>query len=68
MFREAFERIQAHLREEGRVYLHCSAGLHRTGMVAYASDEAIAFIRKLRSLTADELTEERLEWGERFAA
>jgi len=69
------ERIREELRAGGRVYVHCSAGLHRTGMIAYAlfrwqglaRSEAVASIRQLRELTADELTEERMVLGDRIA-
>lgn len=68
------ERIQAELARGGRVFIHCSAGLHRTGMIAYAffrhlgwnQEDSIATIRELRELTASELTHERRTWGERF--
>lgn len=72
----AFARIRHELAVGGKVYVHCSAGLHRTGMVAYAllrcagleRDEAVRRIRELRELTATELTEERMAWGERLAS
>lgn len=71
----AFAQIRRELAAGGKVYLHCSAGLHRTGMVAYAflrcagldRDEAVRRIRDLRELTATELTEERMAWGDRLA-
>jgi protein-tyrosine phosphatase len=71
----AFERILASLEAGGRVYLHCSAGLHRTGMIAngflrwlgYSGDEALALITELRALTAAQVRPERLAWGEQFA-
>lgn len=67
--------ILSELNTGGRVFLHCSAGLHRTGMMAYAffrylghsRVESIRMIRQLRELTASELTEPRLVWGEKFA-
>lgn len=70
-----FERMLAELREGGRVYLHCSAGLHRTGMIANAflrwlglsSDEALALLAELRPLTAEKVGDARLSWGESFA-
>lgn len=71
-----FSRVQAELSGGGRVFVHCSAGLHRTGMIAYAflrhaglsEAEAIAGITAMRALTAAELTGERKAWGERYAA
>lgn len=70
-----FERMRAALGEGGRIYLHCSAGLHRTGMVAnaflrwlgYSADEALALITELRPLTASAVGDARLRWGEDFA-
>jgi protein-tyrosine phosphatase len=70
-----FERMHAALREGGRLYLHCSAGLHRTGMIAnaflrwlgYSAEDALASIAELRPLTAEKVGEERLQWGEGFA-
>ncbi|MCB9765356.1 MAG: dual specificity protein phosphatase family protein [Alphaproteobacteria bacterium] len=72
--RALFTRMRDELQQGGRVYLHCSAGLHRTGMVAYGflrslgrpPEEAVALIREMRALTADALTEERMGWGEGF--
>lgn len=73
--RALFARISEELARGGRVYVHCSAGLHRTGMIAYAyfrhrgldPQQARAAIRELRELTESELKAERCEWGERFA-
>ena len=56
--------------------LHCSAGMHRTGMLAYAllrargvgAAEAVATIAELRPVTEAGLTAERVAWGERTAA
>lgn len=70
-----FERMLAALGEGGRVYLHCSAGLHRTGMVAnaflrwqgYPAEQALALLAELRPLTAEQVGDERLRWGEAFA-
>ena len=70
----AFERLDVELAAGGRVYVHCSAGLHRTGMFAHAflrhrgltSPEAVETIAALRPLTAAELTPERMAWGDRF--
>ena len=55
-----------------RVYLHCSAGIHRTGFVAYAilrlrgldEDNALAKLRNMRKDTCDQLGEERIELAE----
>ena len=71
----AFEHMLAELGRGGRVYLHCSAGLHRTGMIAnaflrwqgFSADDALALLTSLRPLTATEVGAERLQWGASFA-
>ena len=58
-----------------RILVHCSAGIHRTGMIAYAllrslghsQGEARSDLRAMRALTAEGVKEHRLAWGERFA-
>ncbi|MBX2797698.1 MAG: dual specificity protein phosphatase family protein [Myxococcales bacterium] len=67
-----FRRMNQEITDGGRVFVHCSAGLHRTGMVAYAflrwrgraAAEAVEHIGQMRELTADELTAERRSWGD----
>jgi protein-tyrosine phosphatase len=67
-----FERMLAELGKAGRVYIHCSAGLHRTGMIANAflrwhgcsAEDALARLVELRPLTAEQVGAERLRWGE----
>ena len=74
--RAVFAKISEALGQGGKVFIHCSAGLHRTGMIAYAymrhrglsEGEARAAIRELRALTEAELTAERCAWGDRFAS
>ena len=71
-----FDQVVAHLTAGGAVLIHCSAGIHRTGMVGYAllrhlgldADAARAQLRSLRTVTADGVGEARLAWGERFGA
>lgn len=73
--RSLFAAMTAELARGGKVFVHCSAGLHRTGMIAYAyfrhlgmsPEAATTAIRELRELTATELTRERCAWGDRFA-
>lgn len=56
--------------------IHCSAGIHRTGMFAYAllrthgldPDTATATLRRLRVVTADGVGDHRLAWAEEFAS
>lgn len=55
-------------RVRGRMFVHCSAGIHRTGMVGYAilrnlgytPEQAKATLAKLRPITANQVTEDRL--------
>lgn len=73
--RAAFEKVRAALDGGGRVFVHCSAGIQRTGMIAYAllrflGDDAKAARDKLaraRRVTAEGVGEARLAWGDRFA-
>jgi protein-tyrosine phosphatase len=68
----SFKSCQAALYNGAHVYLHCSAGIHRTGMIAYAffrylgytSAEALTLLKKLRSLTSEGVGDERLDWGD----
>jgi protein tyrosine/serine phosphatase len=55
--------------------IHCSAGIHRTGMIANAllrslgltADEAKAGLLTMRQVTHDGVGEHRLAWGEQFS-
>jgi protein-tyrosine phosphatase len=67
-------QLAQRLAEGGRLYIHCAAGLHRTGMIAacllYAlgldDAEVAAALEALRPLTAKEVGEERLAVARRF--
>lgn len=58
-----------------RVVVHCSAGIHRTGMFGYAllrriglsADEARAKLAATRQVTAEGVGKDRLAWGEALA-
>jgi hypothetical protein len=71
VFLEAAER----LKEGQGIYIHCAAGLHRTGMITnaflrflgYDAQASLSIIRQLRELTAVEVRAHRLAWGEQFA-
>ncbi len=53
----------------GRIFLHCSAGIHRTGMFSYAALRLLGYepsgaremLARLRPITRDEVTESRLD-------
>lgn len=59
----------------GVLVVHCSAGIHRTGMFGYAllrcvgldAVEAVAKLRLLREVTADGVGDERIRWGDHIA-
>lgn len=64
------------LLEEGKsVLIHCSAGIHRTGLVAYAllrwrgisGDPAMQVIEQTRKETAEGMMEKRRRWGDDHA-
>jgi protein-tyrosine phosphatase len=64
------------LSEGGSILIHCSAGIHRTGMISNAllrllglsAIEAKAALLQMRQVTHDGVGEHRLAWGEQFAA
>ena len=53
------------------VLIHCSAGIHRTGMVAYAllrwfghdEEPALALIGQMRAHTREGLQRKQIDWG-----
>ncbi len=59
-----------------RVVIHCSAGIHRTGMFGYAllrtcgldEDTATETLARLRAVTAEGVGQQRLAWAEELAA
>jgi protein-tyrosine phosphatase len=72
--RTAFVAVRTMLEGGGRVFVHCSAGIHRTGMIAYAllrfvgldAPDARAMLTTLRAVTSSGVGEERLAWGDAF--
>lgn len=72
----ALQTLTEALDAGGRVYLHCSAGIHRTGMIAAAllfhlgHDEAAvrAGLERLRPVTAEGVGEDRIDWARGFSA
>ncbi|MFT6828446.1 MAG: protein-tyrosine phosphatase [Roseivirga sp.] len=68
---QVFVQMDEILNNGGKIYLHCSAGIHRTGMISYAflrfigneHEEAIQVLQYLRAVTGDGVGEERVAWG-----
>jgi protein-tyrosine phosphatase len=66
-----FKKLQAILDSSGFIYLHSSAGIHRTGMIVFAlllylgfsELEAQIVLLKLRKITYENVGVERFEWG-----
>ena len=69
-----FEKVKEKLNNGQKVYIHCSAGIHRTGMITHAfliylgydSQRSLEILSELRPLTANAVGEHRLDWGRRF--
>ena len=76
---EAHERLMAavpdlsaHLDQGQTILIHCSAGIHRTGMLAYGllrwrgldDAEAMRLIAQVRRFTAEGLTPVQKKWAE----
>jgi protein-tyrosine phosphatase len=67
--------IAAAIARGGKVVVHCSAGIHRTGMIGYAllrqlglsADAAREKLSALRSVTAEGVDSDRLAWGDSLA-
>lgn len=68
---QVFVQMNEILNNGGNIYIHCSAGIHRTGMISYAflrfidneHKQAIQLLTKLRQVTGDGVGEERVVWG-----
>jgi protein tyrosine phosphatase (PTP) superfamily phosphohydrolase (DUF442 family) len=74
-FHEKIKEVARLISEEkASILIHCSAGLHRTGMVAtcllrylgYDKDETYNLIKQARELTAREVGEHRVALGQIF--
>ena len=69
---QLFNALALSLENGEKVYLHCSAGIHRTGMISYAflrflglsTEEAMAKLSELRTETYHHVGDERIAWGE----
>ncbi len=71
---DLFSSSEQLLAEGARIYIHCSAGIHRTGMISYGllrylgypEAEALQKLRSLREVTAEQVGSERLQWANQF--
>ena len=60
-------------KPENNIYLHCSAGIHRTGMITYGTfrllgnsqEKALTILHELRPITRKEVREKRLKFVEK---
>ena len=70
-----FDDLRCALDNQARIYVHCSAGIHRTGMITYAflryvklpAQDARDTLSKMRRETAEGVGDERIQWGEQFS-
>ncbi len=61
------------LDQGATLLIHCSAGIHRTGMVAlallrscgYRQDEALELLGRMRPVTGEGVGAERIDWANR---
>jgi len=69
-----FKTLEGLLKNQSQIYIHCSAGIHRTGMIANAllrylalnQDAANEALLALRQETSEGVGDHRLAWGKRF--
>ncbi len=70
---EVFGKMKVILNKGGKIYIHCSAGIHRTGMISLAflryldieADRAMDVLKALRTKTSEEVGTERAAWAHR---
>ncbi len=75
IFKELFDEMAKILKNKAKLYLHCSAGIHRTGMITYAflryvglsAFDARNKLKELRVDTWQAVGDNRLLWGDNFA-
>lgn len=73
---ETFERLKNELDTGGQIFVHCSAGIHRTGMITLAilrylelsKLEADRLLNELRPHTAENVGSQRREWASGWGA
>jgi len=71
---EGLQKLIQALKEGGSIVIHCSAGIHRTGLIAnlllrylgYEKEEALQMLGKMRTITGKEVGDYRLLWADSF--
>ena len=71
IIRESFSLCKKYLEEGAKIYIHCSAGIHRTGMITYSmlryfgysDEESQALLLEMRPLTGEGVGKDRVEWA-----
>lgn len=72
--RVLFAQLILKLKDGSGIYMHCSAGIHRTGMIAYAflrysgnsHEDSLHRLGAMRQHTAKGVGEHRICWGDQF--
>jgi protein-tyrosine phosphatase len=73
--RSMLKQVRQALMSGAKVFIHCSAGIHRTGMITAAllrsldltREESEDLLRNLRDATAAGVGHTRLAWTDRFS-
>ncbi|GAA0879660.1 hypothetical protein GCM10009119_26290 [Algoriphagus jejuensis] len=71
-----YTKLSDLINSGAKIYIHCSAGIHRTGMITYGffrfigqeKTEAVGLLKSLREVTAAQVGEDRLLWADQFAS
>lgn len=74
-FRAAYAQMGAELAQGGKIFVHCAAGIHRTGAFTYgflrsqglSATDARALIGQLRPVTLKNAVDRHWQWAEQFA-
>jgi protein-tyrosine phosphatase len=69
-----YSQLSSLINSGAKIYIHCSAGIHRTGMITYGflrflgsgKTEAFGILESLREVTAAQVGEDRLLWADQF--
>jgi protein-tyrosine phosphatase len=72
---DAMPKLSQLMDDGNSILIHCSAGIHRTGTVAYAllrwrglsSTQAMDIIHQTRKETAEGMLKKRMRWGDEHA-